>query len=122
MDLKTMQELVKQSATSRAEFQNHYDEALRYYSARNDIVNRNNGRSQLNPDGKSDPLRRADNRVSSNFYQLMVDQEAGYLATTAPTIDVGKDRDNKLIAQVLGDDFGLTLSNTVVESSNAGRA
>lgn len=122
MDLKTMQDLVKQSASSRAEFQNSYDEALRYYSARNDIVSRNNGRSQLNPDGKGDPLRRADNRVSSNFYQLMVDQEAGYLATTAPTIDVGKDRDNKLIAQVLGDDFGLTLSNTVVESSNAGRA
>ena len=67
MDLKTMQELVKQSATSRAEFQNHYDEALRYYSARNDIVSRNNGQSQLNPDGKSDPLRRADNRVSSNY-------------------------------------------------------
>ncbi|MBT8811396.1 phage portal protein [Lactobacillus delbrueckii subsp. bulgaricus] len=122
MDLKTMQDLVKQSASSRAEFQNHYDEALRYYSASNDIANRNNGRSQLNPDGKSDPLRRADNRVSSNFYQLMVDQEAGYLATTAPTVDVGKDRDNELIAQVLGDDFGLTLSNTVVESSNAGRA
>ena len=122
MDLKTMQDLVKQSASSRAEFQNQYDEALRYYSASNDIANRNNGRSQLNPDGKGDPLRRADNRVSSNFYQLMVDQEAGYLATTAPTIDVGNDRDNKLIGQVLGDDFGLTLSNTVVESSNAGRA
>lgn len=122
MDLKTMQDLVKQSASSRAEFQNSYEEALRYYSASNDIANRNNGRSQLNPDGKSDPLRRADNRVSSNFYQLMVDQEAGYLATTAPTVDVGKDRDNELIAQVLGDDFGLTLSNTVVESSNAGRA
>lgn len=40
-------------------------------------------------------LRSADNRIPSNFYQLLVDQEAGYVASVFPDIDVGKDATTK---------------------------
>lgn len=121
MDLKQMQKLIKNTSTSRADFQNRFHQSLRYYNNENDITNRNDGKSQLKKDGKDEPLRSADNRVSSNFHQLLVDQEAGYLATVPPTIDVGSNSDNQKILDVLGDTFGLTLKNLVIDGANAGR-
>ena len=100
-----MQELIKNTSTQRADFLNSYEKALRYYRNETDITNRNDGKSKLNKDGKDDPLRHADNRVPSNFYQLLVDQEAGYVATVPPQIDAGNDKYNEDIAEVLGDDL-----------------
>lgn len=117
-----MQDLIKNTSTQRAGFLNRYKKALKCYKNENDITSKNNGKSEMNKDGKDDPLRRADNRVSSNYYQLLVDQEAGYVATKAPQIDVGKDNLNNKIAEVLGDDFALTVNNLVIDASNAGIA
>ncbi|CCI85078.1 Putative phage portal protein [Lactobacillus pasteurii DSM 23907 = CRBIP 24.76] len=117
-----MQNLIANTASERGNFINAYSEAVRYYKNQNDITNRNNGKSELKQDGKDDPLRHADNRVSHNFYQLLVDQEAGYFATVAPQVDVGNDTDNQKILDILGDDFGLTIHNLSVSASNAGRA
>lgn len=122
MELKEMQDLVKSTATQRGNFINRYHTALKYYENENDITSRNNGESKLKKDGKDDPLRHADNRVSSNFYQLLVDQEAGYVATKIPQIDVGSDQDSKKVNDVLGDDFALTLHNLSIDAANAGRA
>lgn len=122
MELKQMQDLIKNTSTQRAGFLNRYKKALKCYKNENDITSKNNGKSEMNKDGKDDPLRRADNRVSSNYYQLLVDQEAGYVATKAPQIDVGKDNLNNKIAEVLGDDFALTVNNLVIDASNAGIA
>ena len=74
-----MQELIKNTSTQRANFFNSYESALKYYRNETDITSRNDGKAKLNKDGKDDPLRHADNRVPSNFYQLLVDQEAGYV-------------------------------------------
>lgn len=122
MEIESIKQLIRNTSASRGLFNRRYDEALRYYQAQNAITNRTNGDSKLNRDGKDEPLRRADNRVSSNFYQLLVDQESGYLASKAPTIDVGDDSLNARVADILGDDFALTLANLVVDASNAGRA
>ena len=101
---------------------NNYKKSVDYYENKTDITTRNDGKPELNKEGKKDPLRSADNRIPSNFYQLLVDQEAGYVATVFPDIDVGKDSDNKKIIDVLGDDRALTLNALLVDSSNAGRA
>lgn len=122
MEIESIKQLIRNTSASRGLFNRRYDEALRYYQAQNAITNRTNGDSKLNRDGKDEPLRRADNRVSSNFYQLLVDQESGYLASKAPTIDVGDDSLNERVADILGDDFALTLTNLVVDASNAGVA
>lgn len=117
-----MQDLVKSTATQRGQFIDRYHTSLKYYENQNDITSRNDGESKLNKDGKDDPLRHADNRVSSNFYQLLVDQEAGYVTTKAPQIDIGSDQGSEKVNDVLGDDFALTLHNLTVDASNAGRA
>lgn len=101
---------------------NDYKKSVNYYENKTDITTRNDGKPKLNKEGKKDPLRSADNRIPSNFYQLLVDQEAGYVATVFPDVDVGKDNDNKKIIDVLGDDRALTLNALLVDSSNAGRA
>lgn len=79
MELKQMQELIKNTSTQRAGFLNSYEKALKYYRNETDITQKNNGDAELNKDGKDDPLRHADNRVPSNFYQLLVDQEAVFI-------------------------------------------
>lgn len=122
MEIEAIKQIIRNTSASRGLFNRRYDEALRYYQAQNAITNRTNGDSKLNRDGKDEPLRRADNRVSSNFYQLLIDQEAGYLASKAPTIDVGDDSLNDRVTGALGDDFALTLTNLVVDASNAGTA
>ncbi|MFC6290656.1 phage portal protein [Levilactobacillus angrenensis] len=122
MEVKTMKQLLKNTDGRRIHFANQFDKSLKYYFNKNDITNRNNGESKLNESGKNEPLRRADNRVSSNFHQLLVDQEAGYVATVPPTIDVEDDTLNDKIKDALGDNFNLRLNQMVVDASNAGVA
>lgn len=122
MEVKTMKQLLKNTDGRRIKFANQFDKSLRYYFNKNDITNRNNGESKLNESGKNEPLRRADNRVSSNFHQLLVDQEAGYVATVPPTIDVEDENLNDEIKDTLGDNFNLRLNQMVVDASNAGVA
>lgn len=122
MEIKTMKQLLKNTDGRRIKLANQFDKSLKYYFNKNDITNRNNGESKLNESGKNEPLRRADNRVSSNFHQLLVDQEAGYVATVPPTIDVEDDTLNDEIKDTLGDNFNLRLNQMVVDASNAGVA
>lgn len=109
------------------ELHNQYKKSMNYYQGSNDIrragfrtiqEEKENIDKKIN--GKDDPLRKADNRVSSNFYQLLVDQEAGYLATTDPLIDVGTDEENERVKNVLGDSFALNIQNLIIDVSNAG--
>ena len=117
-----MKELLERTDARRNEFIEKFQKSLNYYFNENDITNRNNGESKTNDKGKDEPLRKADNRVSSNFHQLLVDQEAGYLATIPPAIDVEDDNINKKIKSTLGDDFNLRLNQLVVDAANAGVA
>lgn len=122
MEIDAMKKLLKSTDGRRVKFAANFNKSLHYYFNENDITNRNNGESKLNGDGKDEPLRRADNRVSSNFHQLLVDQEAGYVATVPPTIDVEDDTLNDKIKDTLGDNFNLRLNQMVVDAANAGVA
>lgn len=122
MELEALKKLIQNTSSSRNDLINNYKKSVDYYENKTDITTRNNGKPELNKEGKKDPLRSADNRIPSNFYQLLVDQEAGYVASVFPDIDVGKDTDNQKILDVLGDDRALTLNGLLVDSSNAGRA
>lgn len=120
MDVKTMQELLKNTDPRRVKFNRRFRRSISYYLNENDITLRNNGESKLNEKGKDEPLRKADNRVSHNFHQLLVDQEASYLATIPPDIDVEDDNLNNKISDALGDEFSLRLNQLVVDAANAG--
>jgi SPP1 family phage portal protein len=122
LELEALKKLIQNTSSSRDNLINNYKKSVDYYENKTDITTRNDGKPKLNKEGKKDPLRSADNRIPSNFYQLLVDQEAGYVASVFPDIDVGKDTDNQKILDVLGDDRALTLNGLLVDSSNAGRA
>jgi len=122
VEIDAMKKLLKSTDGRRVKFAANFNKSLHYYFNENDITNRNNGESKLNGDGKDEPLRRADNRVSSNFHQLLVDQEAGYVATVPPTIDAEDDVLNDKIKDTLGDNFNLRLNQMVVDAANAGVA
>lgn len=122
METKTMIELLRNTDARRLEFRRRFERSLHYYRNENDITLRNAGESKVKPDGKDDLLRHADNRVSSNYHQLLVDQEAGYLATTSPAIDVENTALNDALKNTLGDNFNLRLEQLVVDASNAGMA
>lgn len=115
-----MKELLKNTGTQHKRFSDRYEKSIKYYNNENDITLRTNGKSIVKEDGKKDPLRRADNRVSNNLHQLLVDQEAGYVATVAPQIDVDSDTDNQRIRDVLGDQFALVINKEVIDAANAG--
>lgn len=122
MEVKAMKQLLKNTDGRRIKFAHQFSQSLRYYFNKNDITNRNNGESKLNEAGKDEPLRQADNRVSNNYHQLLVDQEAGYVATVPPSIDVEDEALNDKVKDALGDNFNLRLNQMVVDASNAGVA
>lgn len=122
MELNQIKKIIQDTASQRSRQIAAYDEALRYYENKNDITKKTSGKSEMNKNGKDDPLRHADNRISSNYYQLLVDQEAGYVATEPPQIDVGNDKDNEAIKEVLGDDLPLKIKSLLVDASNGGRS
>lgn len=90
MELDALKKLIQNTSTSRNDLINNYKQAVNYYENKTDITTRNNGKAKLNKEGKKDPLRSADNRIPSNFYQLLVDQEAGYVASVFLTLTLEK--------------------------------
>lgn len=91
--------------------------AKKYYANKNDILD-----FGVSKNDKTDPLRNADNRISHNFHQLMVDEKASYLFTYPVLFDLGNDELNKKINKVLGDDFESTCKDLCIEVSNASNA
>lgn len=91
--------------------------AKKYYANKNDILE--NGVSK---NDKTDPLRNADNRISHNFHQLMVDEKASYLFTYPVLFDLGNDELNKKLNKMLGDDFESICKDLCIEVSNASNA
>jgi len=117
-----MKRLLRNTDNERTEFDKNFQQSLNYYFNKNDITKQNGGISKIDEHGKDDPLRSADSRISSNYHQLLVDQEAGYVATIPPSIDVEDDRLNEKIDLTLGDNFNLRMNQLVVDAANAGVA
>lgn len=123
MEKEAMRRLLKRTDRMQRDFIEEYKTSMRYYFNENDITSPVGGKSKARFDGKDgDLLRSADNRVSSAYHQILVDQEAGYLATTPPQIDVEDEAYNDKINEVLGDEFANTLNSLVVDAANAGVA
>lgn len=124
MTVQQIQSIFNASNNFLSDVRNQFEKSKSYYAGKNDIEMSGAYNSvfeyKQKQESNDDPLRRANNRVSSNFYQLLVDQEAGYIATNDPTIDVGDDDLNEKIKQVLGDSLALTIQNLIVDVSNAG--
>jgi len=93
--------------------------ARRYYANQNDIMIPKESKKDKS---EAPGLRNADNRISSAFHSLLVDQKAGYMFTSPPSFDVGTDSQNKVVTQVLGDTYEKNAKELCVNASNAGIA
>lgn len=94
-------------------------EAKKYYENDNDI--RKTG--IVPADNNKDPLRNADNRISHNFHQLLLDEKAAYMFTYPVIFDLNNDAElNNDIKKILGDDFESISKGLCIEASNCGVA
>lgn len=120
---------IQRLAREHEPFVKRAQQAERYYLNENDIVQAPSLRELDDAIRKAQakaisPLRNADNRISHNWHQLLVDQKASYAFTYPPMFDLGQGskRVSKLLTEALGDDFTRYCSELCVEASNAGRA
>lgn len=90
-----------------------------YYDNNNDIL-----KTGVNPNNDdSDPLRNADNRISHNFHQLLVDEKASYMFTYPVLFDLNNNVElNKKVTEALGDDFESISKELCIEASNCSNA
>lgn len=135
--IETAKRLLKKQLdkTGRTEFIADIETAFRYYRGVNQIEKDGaagipqmkwevdaNGSYQVPIEDETSPLKRADERISSAFYPLLVNQKSSYAFTTPPTFDVGADERNTVITQVLGDKFPKICKNLCAGASNEGVA
>lgn len=113
MEIKDIQKIINDDSDRRE----HIIKAKDYYNNETDIQ-----KSGVVPTDK-DPLRNADNRISHNFHQLLVDEKASYMFTYPVLFNIDNNKDiNKEVTEILGDDFESISQDLCIEASNAGLA
>lgn len=113
MDIKDIQKIINDDSDRRERIIKAKD----YYNNETDIQ-----KSGVVPTDK-DPLRNADNRISHNFHQLLVDEKASYMFTYPVLFNIDNNKDiNKKVTEILGDDFESISQDLCIEASNAGLA
>lgn len=114
MELETIKKLIKNKIRGHNRMCRKTQTAERYYQRNNDILNGYKKR-----DENGNPLRTADNRIPSNFYNLLVNQKAAYMFTAPPLFDTGNKKLNKEIVTILGDQYPKICKDLCIHASNA---
>lgn len=115
MELEKMKKLVNRYLIKHREMVRGFKVAERYYKKQNDIL-----KYGVRISGESgSPLHNADNRIPSNFYNILVNQKASYLFTSPPIFDIGSKEGNEKITKILGDDFSKVCKNLCINASNS---
>ncbi len=114
---KWIQDLVMQ----QEEFVKNAKTAKAYYFNQN-TIKRFSAMDRYKTEMKlqNNPLRNADNRISHNFHNILVNQKAAYLFTYPPVFDTGNKEVNALIKKALGSTFPKTVKDLCIEASNTG--
>lgn len=66
------------------------------------------------------PLHSADNRVPTNWHQIITDQKIGYLFTYPPQFDAGEEETNTKISEALGQDYAKVIRQLATDATNCG--
>lgn len=113
MKLEIMKKLIKRYQRMHRKLVRESLQAERYYKKKNDILRRG-----AKADGSGSPLHSADNRIPSNFYNILVNQKASYLFTSPPVFDTGTKMLNESVSKILGDDFAKVCKDLCINASN----
>lgn len=117
MEIAVIKNIIRDTVVQHQTFVNATKEGKRYYRGETDILY-----DDKDSDIEDNPLRNANNRISTNWHSLLVDQKAAYLFTFPPTFDTEDDSINKKIAEALGDGFSKFCKDICVNAANAGVA
>ncbi|WP_195264081.1 phage portal protein [Clostridium sp. 1001275B_160808_H3] len=115
MKIEVVKKLIKDSLTQHTQFVVKALEGKRYYKGKTDILYKSESEEETN-----NPLRNADNRISTNWHGLLVNQKVAYMLTYPPTFDIGSDGANKKIQVTLGDEFPKICKDLGIEAANTG--
>lgn len=117
MELEVIKKLIKDNSSNHANFIVKASEGRRYYEGDTDILYKKKTDEDID-----NPLRNADNRIPANYHGLLVDQKAAYMLTYPPTFDVGNKNANKLVTEVLGDEFPKVCKDLCIDAANTSKA
>ena len=113
-------ERIKRRIINHTDIKDEILKSKRYYDNKNDIVD--TGVAIKKEDGK-DPLRNADNRISHNLHEILVDERAAYIFTYPVLFDIDGNKElNENIKELLGDGFERKSKNLCIEADNCGTA
>lgn len=134
LTIAEMQKIIEDKMPDHLKYVKRVEVARRYYLNKNDIKTNKSPANRNRDDDEGKLLRKADNRVSNNFHQLLVDQKAAYLLTDPPAIDVVTRQEsnlikkvvkkainkklNKKILQALGDKYAKVAKSLAINASN----
>ncbi|MBP3037974.1 phage portal protein [Bacillaceae bacterium Marseille-Q3522] len=122
MEIEVFKKLIKENNRQHAVFVKNVRKAKLYYKNENDILRRRRPVDESQTDPNKNPLRNADNRVSHNWHQLLLNQKAAYAMTVPPAFDVDETELNKKIVNILGDLYPKVAKDLCVNAGNAGIA
>lgn len=118
MEIEVIKELIKKHTIGHTNTVCKSLTAERYYKNKNDILTYDRKKDE----DSENPLRNADNRISSNFHGLLVNQKASYMFTAPPLFDVGNKEVNKKITDLLGDNYAKACKDLCINAANSGIA
>lgn len=125
MTENALNKVIKSKVDEHQPFINFAELSERYYENENDITFNKSPSNESAASKTSDVagLRSADNRVSHNWHQLLVDQKVSYALTYPPTFDVDDETLNKEISAIIGsdDDFAKESKDLAIHASNTGK-
>lgn len=117
MELEVMKKLIRRHQRAHRKLVRDSLRAERYYRRKNDIL-----KIGAKNTGSENPMHSADNRIPSNFYNILVNQKASYLFTSPPIFDTGNAALNEAVADCLGDGFAKACKNLCINASNCATA
>ena len=119
MELEVMKKLIQKYEPGHSDFVIHAMQAERYYKNETDVLVNPKKDLEKQEEDKKNPLRNADNRIPRNFHGLIVNQKAAYMFTAPPIFDIGDEKGNERIAEVLGDEYRKNCMELCVNAANA---
>jgi phage portal protein, SPP1 gp6-like len=122
-----LQKMLRDTKDQHEARKRQYEDGAAYYLNRGDILKGGAAAIQevnayLKKLGKN-PLRSADNRISTNWHRILADQKISYLFTYPPQFDIRKDDGTvEQIRDVLGDEYEQIIKQLGIIATNAGKA
>lgn len=127
MELEQAREYIRKAQREFAEWHKRVEVSERYYANDSDI--RRTGAAAIDAVNNylkelgNNPLRSADNRIPTNWHEILTVQKVAYLFTFPPIFTVGQDDElSKDVKKALGDEYKKVMTDLATYATNGGKA